>query len=355
MCVRLAARWSVATALGLLLLVGGAPPAAAGVLKPRWRYVGEGGWVLVGSGYVFLGSASDNQRPGGTVIDEKTGKRTSVVPPTRSGYLCDVPSAFGGPWLAFECVLPASTSQAQKYQLELYRIPTRDWLVVPQAVDGPVEGVGADWIEYWAAQAGAPQPQFVFQNIESGQTRTLPGWRPGGQVIPDLNSPALGRRLCAPLRIPDAWSADEDWPGTVSIFGSDAVLAGADRTLRPFGYLQKCGTRMRRWIGPLGTHNASANSHAVVWQPSLPGAPNLHGAYLPSLTKFTVDTKRLVDHVGSPYTGQNTYSAWLTSRTLYVLVQPYYPADCTLPEPCLAPPSQLYATAAPRRPKLARR
>lgn len=347
--MRLALRLATSVALGLVLVAGGAPPAAAAVWKASWHYVADASGVLVGSRYVFVDNAPDRSgqaRPGGTLIDEQTGKRTRVVPPAQHGYSCDEASALGAPWLAFQCVLPAPSYQDEKFQVELYRISTGQWRVVPQAVG--VRGVGADWIEYWPTQGSLPQPPFVFQNIYSGQSRTLPGWKPGGRVIPDLNSPALGRSLCAPVRVPDAWEPNgEDWPGTVSLFGRYALIAGDNRALRPFAYLERCGTRLHRRIGSIGTPYVSANSHAVVWQPALV-ASDLHGVYLPSLKPFTVDTAPLINQVETPYTGQNTYSAWLTARTLYVLVNPYYPTDCT-PDPCPAPPSQLYATPAPHQ------
>ena len=244
------------------------------------------------------------------------------------------------------------------YRIELYRIATRQWRAVQDAVSrAPVQGVGADWIEYWVPNPNATYQQFVFQNIDTGQTRTLAGWQPSGQVIPDLNSPSLGQRACAPVRVPDVWYADgEDWPGTVSFFGRYAVVGGTTRAEKAFGYLERCGTRMHRWIGAvgaLGSGYASANAHAVVWQQSF--GSDLQGAYLPSLKKFTVDTTDLVNSVYSPYYGeQNSYSSWLTSRTLYVLVQPGYPTDCT-PNPCYPDPSQLYAAPAPRQPRQRRR
>ena len=80
----------------------------------------------------------------------------------------------------------------------------------------------------------------------------------------------------------------------------------------------------------------------MVWQTS---ASELQGAYLPSLKKFNIDMSDLVDRVVSPYTGTNTYSSWLSSRTLYILVQPYYPTDCT-PTPCARPPARLYTAPA---------
>jgi hypothetical protein len=254
--------------------------------------------------------------------------------------------------VAFLCWAPP-TGQPTVYEVELYRIASRQWRVVHGSFSqGPLQAVGADWIEYWVPNPNAARQQFVFQNIYTGESRTLAAWHPGGRIVPDLNSASLGQRLCAPVRVPNAWSGNgEDWPGTVSSFGPYAIVGGFDAARRAFGYLEQCGTRVHRWIGrlgPLGGTYASANARAVVWQAPL--GSDLHGAYLPSLKKFTVDTTDLVNSVASPYTGQNSYLSWLTPRSLYVLVQPYYPTDCT-PTPCPAPPSRLYATSAPLPPR----
>jgi hypothetical protein len=220
------------------------------------------------------------------------------------------------------------------------------------AVDGPVQAVGADWIEIWNAYINAPQPQFVFQNIYDGQTETLPAWKPGGRVVPDLNSPSLARKLCAPLQVPSEWFANgEDWPGTVDFVGRYALVGGVTKGLNAFGYLERCGTRSHRWIGPtgaLGSGIASANAHTVLWES---GAA---GAFLPSLAKFTVDVAGLAARVVSSYEGApNTYYSWLTSRKLYVLVNPYTP-QCDPVNPCPADQSQLYVAPAPRPPQPAR-
>ena len=357
--VRSAIRCAVVIALGCGLLVVGVGTAAAARLHPSWRYVGASGEVLTSPRYVFManpGYPSGLSKPGGTLIDEQTGSKKSIVPPSPAGYDCPSASAIGGPWLAFGCVAQDPTSGANAYEFALYRIATGRWRVVPDVISGNVLGVGADWIEIWAADAGEPQPRLVFQNLITGKTQTLAAWQPGGDTVPDLNSPALGRRLCAPVRVPNAWQAigenTEDWPGTLSFFGAYAVAWGYTRALKPFGYLERCGTHLHRWIGPIGggVDYAAANAHAVVWQQSNL-ASDLQGAYLPSLKKFTIDTTDLVNSVPTEYTGEsNTYSSWLTSRALYVLVQPGYPTSCT-PDPCYPDPSQLYETPAPRQPQ----
>lgn len=137
----------------------------------------------------------------------------------------------------------------------------RQWRVVPAPVpNAHIQAVGADWIEYWVPNLPGRYPQFVFQNIYTGQTRTLAGWHAGGRIVPNLNSRALGQRLCAPLRVPDAWEdtgvTDQDFPGTLSSFGRYAVVGGDNRQLSGSAYLERCGTAR---IGGSARSGRSAN------------------------------------------------------------------------------------------------
>jgi hypothetical protein len=342
---------SIAIVIGCGLLAASGGSAVAATLKPSWRFIADASDVLVSAHYVFAGYPAPEEgevRPGGILIDEQSGKKRRIVPPAGAGYSCGGASAIGGPWLLFECVLSGPTFHAQ---LDLYRIRTSRWRVLPAPIGGAAQEVGADWIEYGVTVSNGAQEQleFVFQNIHTGRTRPLPGWRPGGGVIPDLSSPSLARQLCSPIRVPSAWLPNgEDQPGSVSFVGSYAVVSGASRALQAVSYVQRCGTRTRRQIGPfddtLGSGNASANANAVIWE----SADGVHGVYMPSLKKFTVDTHYLDKHVISPY-GRDTYNVWLTTRTLYVLVDPYAP-ECDPTSPCPPPPSRLYATPAPRQP-----
>jgi hypothetical protein len=303
--------------------------------------------VLATERYVFVDRPV---RLGGTLIDTQTGVRRSIAPPAEPGRTCGAPSAIGGNWIVFGCEQFSPMGTPMSSQFELYQIATARWRALPAAVDDPVEAVGADWIEAWNRASPASQPQLAFQNIYDGQTETLPSWKPGGRVVPDLNSPSLAHKLCAPIRVPSEWGSNsEDWPGNVRFLGRYAVVAGTTPDFNQFGYLERCGTRSHRSIGPIGALGlglASANAHAVVWQAGL-GVSDLHGAFLPSLTKFSVDTTDLVNQVVSSYTGQNTYESWLTSKKLYVLVNPYT-EQCDPTNPCPPDPSELYVAPAPQ-------
>jgi hypothetical protein len=339
----------------LPLFVIGASAAGAAELKPSWNYVGGTSGILVSSRYVFVDRpyAYDGSiAPGGRLIDDLTRRRVLIVPPVPAGFSCSPgAAALGGPWVAFLCFEPSATSSYPTDRIELYRIATRQWRVLPAPIpNAHIQAVGADWIEYWAPDLPGKYPQFVFQNIYTGQTRTLAGWHAGGRIVPDLNSRALGKRLCAPLRVPDAWEdtgvTEQAFPGTVSFFGRYAVVGGFNRDVPGVAYLERCGTSTHSRIGPLGPLGESgpASANAIVW----PTSSNAHGVYLPSLKRFTVDTSGPVNAVVSGYTGPpNTYSIWPTARSLYLLVIPYTPT-CDPTQQCTPDPSpQLYRARAP--------
>ena len=210
---------------------------------------------MASSRYVFVAKpgASVHASRGGTLMDEQTGRRTSVSPPVPSGYECQGEGvAIGGPWLAFECWVSSPTGVPVAFRLELYRIATGQWRSVQDPfTQAPVQGIGADWIEYWVPVANATYPKFVFQNIYTGQTQSLAAWQPGGRIVPNLNLSSLAQPLCAPLRVPNAWEGtEEDWPGTISFFGRAAVVGGTSQDERAFGYLERCGTHMHRGSAP---------------------------------------------------------------------------------------------------------
>jgi hypothetical protein len=79
-----------------------------------------------------------------------------------------------------------------------------------------------------------------------------------------------------------------------------------------------------------------------------PTSSDAQSVYLPSLARFTVDTSGPVNAVVSGYTGPpNTYSIWLSARSLYLLVIPYTPT-CDPTHRCTPDPSpQLYRARAP--------
>ena len=171
-------------------------------------------------------------------------------------------------------------------------------------------GFGAHWIEWSPSTLPLLHGHYLFQNIDTGQVRSLPGWRPGGRIIPDLDSESLARTLCPPLTVPAGVPPPLGGPppGALSLYGSFAIAspgAGGD-------VLERCGSTLKLAVGshdgPLG-----ASSHAIVWANS-PTSRRLHGLFLPSLRRFVIATNPAA--ATSPYPG--AYRVVLSSGELYV-------------------------------------
>jgi hypothetical protein len=265
-----------------------AKPARPLVLRQRFEGAGVGAWVLAAGAHVYLATSA-----GGTVIDDQTGQRTAFVHPD-----CG-PFVFGGPWLLAECVPPASES------VGLERLASGAWRTFTTAVGEHPVAAGADWIEFRRVDAFT----YTFESVSTGIVRTIP-YRAGGRSIPDLNAPALVRRLCSPLHVPSG-------PGAMTFYGNFAIVesVGTDGGIRY--YLERCGTRLHERLdgSNLGTPEATlaANSRAIVWQE--PFLPELRGVLLPSLRRFAVP---LPDTIDLGATGVQSSIA-LSSTRLYVL------------------------------------
>jgi hypothetical protein len=61
--------------------------------------------------------------------------------------------------------------------------------------------LGDDWAEFDEECNGkSDQPysqDYVFENTHTAAYSTLPVWKAGGRIVPNLNSPQLGQRLCS--------------------------------------------------------------------------------------------------------------------------------------------------------------
>jgi hypothetical protein len=292
------------------------------VLHLKFRRAGTAGEVLVGRGYVFLGSAV-NGAFGGTLIDEHTGKHSSIA---RPGCIAEF---FGGPWLLFECGTPTVT------QLALYRPATRSWRVVSWNADalGSPDAVGAYWIESATYQSCPDRcdnvPHHAFTRIATGAQGTV-GWVPDGNIVPGLDSPSLVHKLCSPLRVPNSWFptgfGPALLPGTVTMFGQFAIASGttsgADGEIEGLDRLERCHSKLRRPIvtstpvvaGAQPSRTPVGDPHAIVW-PSKP--QQLTGLFLPSLKEFTVPIPAQLGRVQA--TTGALDQVFLASRTLYLL------------------------------------
>lgn len=270
---------------------------------------------------MFLTSAT-NGAFGGTLIDEHTGKRSSIA---RPGCIAEF---FGGPWLLFECGTPTVT------QLALYRPATRSWRVVSWNADalGSPDAVGAYWIESVSYQSCPYRcdnvPHHAFTRIATGAQGTV-GWVPDGNIVPGLDSPSLAHKLCSPLRVPHVsfptGFGDALLPGTVTMFGQFAIASGttsgADGEIEGLDHLERCHSKLRRSIiastpvvdGAQPSRTPIGDSHAILW----PNKPRqLTGVFLPSLRQFTVPVPASIGPVQAT-TGSVT-TAILASRTLYM-------------------------------------
>jgi hypothetical protein len=306
----------------------GASPAAhrsgPEVLHLKFRRAGTAGPILVGRGYVFLGSAI-NGAFGGTLVDERTGKRSSIE---RPGCIAEF---FGGPWLLFECGTPTLT------QVALYRPATRRWRVLSWDADvlGYPDAVGAYWIESVLYQS-CPDwndhcdniPHHTFTRITTGAQGTVE-WVPDGNIVPGLDSPSLAHKLCSPLRVPHVSFptdvGDALLPGTVTMFGRFAIASGttlgADAEVEAQDRLERCQSKLRQPIiastpavdGAQPSRTPIGDPHAIVW-PSKPR--QLTGIFLPSLRQFTVPVPANIGPVQAT-TGPVT-TAILASKTLYL-------------------------------------
>ncbi len=318
-------RWtgrSLGVVLAVLIALGCASTAAGAhqrqppplLLHPRFHVVGRALLSYVDGPYVVLSAPVDAfEASGGMVIDEQTGTRTAVSYP---GCHLD---EFGGPWLMFFCDRPGQWAGG----FELYNLYTGEWRAVvpdpPQDVcDQPpycgvtVGGFGVHWIEWVQVPCRYCTANYVFQNIDTGQVGSLPGWQPGGQIIPDLDSESLARTLCPPLTVPAGAPPAPGGgppPGALSLYGSFAIASpggGGD-------VLERCGSTLKLAVGshdgPLG-----ASSHAIVWANSRTGR-RLHGLFLPSLRRFVIATNPAA--ATRPFPGADRVV--LSSGELYVL------------------------------------
>ena len=139
----------------------------------------------------------------------------------------------------------------------------------------------------------------------------------------DLNSPALARKVCSPLRVPKADIGSEEdvyrWaarPGTITFYGSSVMANGMFRAGSTGLFLERCGSHLHRFIdyNIYDPPAVAANAHLVMWQTR---PDELSGLWLPSLRPFATLMPAAV-HSG-PITGSDLYTVDLSSRTLYVV------------------------------------
>jgi hypothetical protein len=218
---------------------------------------------------------------GGTLVDERTGRRDQVARSGCEGLLA------GGPWLLFYCHSTTAPSYA------LYSMPRHRMVRTGMSATGGMNpvAIGSDWIQYFVVATGG----YVFENVTTQRLRSLLAWRAGGTTVPDLNSRSLARKLCAPLRVPADWTPYARWSnypfneklhaGTVTLLGGSTILTGTSHpdssgAYHDVSYAQRCGTRHRQSLaGP----PFSINAHLVIG--GVDGAGALRLTACPGMTK----------------------------------------------------------------------
>jgi hypothetical protein len=295
-------------------------PPALEVLRLRFVRDGFGDHVLLASGrYAYVERGLNGSLVTGTLIDDRTGRRTSLVSPAGC-----YPKLMGGRWLLFSC----------QAGLNLYSLATGAWRPVPplpgvSVPSGPASpvpvAVGSSWIEFNTTPCEPDPPHcgnaaYVFESVKSGQVRSDPT---SATRFADLNSPALARKVCSPLRVPKAnMESEEDlyrWaarPGTITFYGRSVMANGMFRDGSTGLFLERCGSHLHRFIDdnindpPV----VAANSQLVIWQAR---ADRLSGLWLPSLRPFVISLPTAVH--SAPNTGSRLYTVDLSSRTLYLV------------------------------------
>jgi hypothetical protein len=245
------------------------------VLHPRYKVVGHQGVTSTPDGRYTLFPT----RPStvGTVFNERTGRRRVVVLP-RS---CRAPSTLsnvqlGDNWLAAQC----SRSRAALYSLATgrWRSLNATDLCRPAASNGcSLDAVGTDWLEYDNGNDHVGD-RFVFEKIATGAVRSDPTHaNTDPHVWADLDSPQLGHRICAPLRVPKY--------GSVQFTGQFAIATTSSGTQ----YLERCGTGLHRLLSEINPVGVGAHAILFYNDPNGPQIGRLHpvsGLVLPSLKAF---------------------------------------------------------------------
>lgn len=269
-------------------------PAATTVkLQLAFHRLGSGAYVLTTGRFVFVASLYPSTQTLGMLIDEQTSTNTPVSPPPgcagSTGPLPTGPAILGGPWLLVNC------TTAQSSWVELYRLASGTWTTV--APDPGIEqfcrgagmttcapvAVGANWIEFDETCYHCAVTT-VFQDLHTGVLRGDPR---DTTTIVDLNSAALAKPVCRPLRVP------APAPGRSLFF--DGPFAIAEDAVH--AVLERCGTHLHQRIGVVGAQ--PGNLRAIAWlsgNSHLTGTHDLSGRFLPTLRPFVISLPALIGY-----------------------------------------------------------
>lgn len=260
------------------------------IFHPHYR-AGHFNGVSTNGRYTLLGA----DRPGGldTVLDEVTGRRMLLELPPDCLNPLD-PALLGQTWVLENC---------DTTHVDLYNLARRTWrsvslfarcrelLEAKSGSDCTPTAVGTDWIEF-DAETPRQGDKSVFQAIATGAVHPDPT---GPTTVPNLNSPALAGRVCAPLRVPRE--------GSLMLIGRFAISDGPAGT-----FLERCGTRSRRSLP--GLVNVYTAPGEVFWTP-LPR--QIDGIFLSSQQTFMITPPR--DAAGIVWIAGNPHHIYLEGLT----------------------------------------
>lgn len=276
------------------------------VLRQRFTLL-PGAHFAADDRYVFIttnpSSAGFSTQGVGVVLDTRTGRRTSV---SRSGCL---PTAFGGPWLAFACgpFVGQLTYELDNVVTGQIRPVSSTASNPNQGCDtncAPIVGVGSQWV---ALEAPAfdyhDLPTIEFQNLQTGEVRRDPR---SASTDVNLDLPGLSTNVCSPLSVPAYSNQYSSSWGSLTFDGGFAVAVGSDGM-----YLEHCGSLSRQFLTftvpglnggfsqcPAFACPPAINAHEVIWTPH---ANELKGMFFPSRQRFAIRVPaRIAAPLGKP-------------------------------------------------------
>lgn len=280
------------------------------IVHPAFRRVPGYEFVAASDRYVFI-TGPPYRSGAGVLVDGRTGHRRTL---SRPGC---IPSALGGPWLAFTCGQPPNES------FQLYNIPSgrskpfTNTTYQNCRVDClSIYAVGTDWLALEVPSGDEHiLPSFEFQNLKSGQVTADPT---NSTTTVDLDSPYLAEKVCRPPTVPaysDGYSSR--W-GSLTSDGRYEIAAGSGGA-----YLERCGSRLHEFLTfttpdlnhsyhPCGALDCppAANSHVIVWRS---GAGSLGGIFLLSQRRFTIPL---------PIANEGIAAVAIVANTLYLELYP---------------------------------
>jgi hypothetical protein len=175
-------------------------------------------------------------------------------------------------------------------QLAIRSLRSGNWRQLASPLGEPLE-LGDYWAEYNipSCDPGGEHCNYQrwFMNLDTGTSRVLHGYHPGGTVAPDLNLPGLVRPLCAPLKVP-VGPQDYDFREPARLAFEGSIVVRTDLIGRPEPNLRRCGSTKTLALYASGFASV-LTPRALVFQLD---DTHLQGVALPSEHLFTTKLPR---------------------------------------------------------------